>query len=227
MIDLTSIQYIARENEDLYFFPFLFLVFLLLLAMINHFKPGFYSLAGDLHRLKWRELKEGNSIYSKFFSSYRIIVLLFISGVLALYVEYLLTYFLDSSITIRGYLTVFIPSLVLFIIRFLIEVAYATMVDERHTVNNYLSKTLFVNLAIFKGLVIVMLVFQFMIHSFSFLAISSGILFLLWIYYQSIVLLSLINSKRIELFYIIIYLCTLKIAFWFLLYRLILEVKFN
>lgn len=227
MIDLSSIQFVARKSEDLYFFPFLFLFFLLLLAIINFIKPGFYSLVGDLHRLKWRELKEGNSIHSKFFSLYRIATLLFISCALSLYVEYLLQYFLDTSITIGSYLSVLIPLLGLFSIRFLIEVAYAFAIEKRHIVNNYLSKTLFVNLAIFTGLVIFMLLFQFMVQSFTFLLISSGTLFLLWIYYQSSVLLSLINSKRIELFYIIIYLCTLKIAFWFLLYRLILEDKFN
>ncbi len=218
-------ELILRNNTQQEWVSIIFFLNLLFVSIIFFLDPvrlkrmiKFY--ATDIYTSKYASERNLN-----YLSNYNLLSFLLILNTLCLFIFLFFNYSSEVVKFDSKYYYLIIVLFIFFGIRFLLVKIVAGQIGGIMKLKSLFFKSFTHNVQFSLILSIVLFLnFNSFLSNIAFILVTSFI-GLMWFFYQSRIIISVFISKPGELFYIILYLCTLKIIPWYWFYFFIIELK--
>ncbi len=219
------IDKILQSIEENSFIPWIFIVNLVVINVINSLIPGiFYSLT---HILQLQKLIRINTeLIPKtisFFTLTNLMMLVFIVSSVSLYLSFTVSHLSPYPISLQLYWWFFIPIFLVIVLRFLFNILLMLLFKRKLVLIDYINSRIPIHFSLVMFLQIICFIYYTLIESWYFLLIGGSFFLMMFGFNEFKFLQKLAKENAIKKFHIIIYFCILRLLPWYGVFALIVE----
>ncbi|MCY3998319.1 MAG: hypothetical protein OXC92_02925 [Flavobacteriaceae bacterium] len=219
------IDKILQSVEETSFIPWIFIVTLVAINVINSLIPGiFYTLTQILQLQKL--VRTNTELIPKtisFFTLTNLMMLVFIVSSASLYLSFTLSHLSRYPISLQLYWWFFIPIFSVIVLRFLLNIVLLLIFKGKPILIDYINSRIPVHFSLFMYLLIICFMYYTIIESWYFLLIGGSLFFIILGFNEFKLLQKFAKENAIRKVYIIIYICILRLLPWYGVFALVVQ----
>ena len=203
--------------EQTEFIPWIFIVLLVVINVINSLIPGIFFSFTQILQLQ-KLIRVNTELIPKtisFFTLANVFMLVFIAGTVSLYLSFVLAHLSPYPVSLSLYWWVFIPICSIIVLRFLLNILLMQLFNKKMLLIDYINSRIPIHFSIFMAILTICFGYYAILRSSYFLMIGGGISFIILCFNEFKFLQKLAKENSIKKFYIIIYLCALRLLPWY------------